>query len=46
MAVSQLADVKEEHSRMEKSAHNVTFVLGRRTELLNNYMRLHGTQRS
>ena len=35
MAVPQLADVKEEHNRMEKS--DVTFVLERRTELLNDY---------
>ena len=41
MAVPQLADVKEEHNRMEKS--DVTFVLERRTELLNDYMRLHGS---
>ena len=43
MAVPQLADVKEEHNRMEKSVHDVTFVLERRTELLNDYMRLHGS---
>jgi len=30
MAVPQLADVKEEHNRMDKSVHDVTFLLEQR----------------